>query len=244
MISSEIRHLTESIPKQSVVVLHVGLRGIYENSRGYTYDALTLLDEIRKQLEPRAIYVPTFTYTFTKSKVFDVRGSLAEVGRFSEEIRSNSELGVKRNLDPVFSVIETEGDALRYNELITNAFGANTIWNSLDNESHYILNVNLPVSIVATQLHYLEYINNVPYRYLKTFEGCIFDYDGEKHHVNYDYFVRDLSKDTKWNRDKIADLARLNGALVETSMIRSFDWQALKRLLINEMTRDLSYLIR
>ena len=83
MISNEIRHLAESIPKQSVVVLHVGLKGLYDNSKGYEHDALTFLDDIRTQLEPREIYVPTFTYAFTKTKVFDVRSSLAEVGRFS-----------------------------------------------------------------------------------------------------------------------------------------------------------------
>lgn len=243
MISSDIRYLAESIPKQSVVVLHIGLKGLYENSKGYEYDALTILDEIRTQLEPRAIYVPTFTYTFPKTKVFDVRNSLAEVGRFSEEIRRSSELGSKRNLDPVFSVIETESDTPKGHKLITNAFGESSIWQSLDNESHYILNVNLPTSIIATQLHYLEYTNNVPYRYLKTFEGNVVDHNGEDHNVNYDYFVRDLSKDTQWNRDKIAGLARSHGAVVETSKVRSFDWQSLKKLLINEMKNDLTYLI-
>jgi len=243
MISSEIRHLAESIPKQSVVVLHVGLKGLYENSKGYEHDALTILDEIRNLLEPRAIYVPTFTYTFTKNKVFDVRNSLAEVGRFSEEIRRRPELGGKRNLDPVFSVIDTESDTPKDNKLIANAFGDSSIWQSLDHERHYILNLNLPTSIVATQLHHLEYTNNVPYRYLKKIEGHIVDHNGEIHNINYDYFVRDLSKNINWNRDKIASLARSHGAVFETSKVRAFDWQSLKKLLVNEMKSDLTYLI-
>ena len=44
MISNEIRHLAESIPKQSVVVLHVGLKGLYDNSKGYQLYANWLVD--------------------------------------------------------------------------------------------------------------------------------------------------------------------------------------------------------
>lgn len=243
MIIDELRHLAASIPKQSVIVLHVGLRGLYDKSIGYEHDALSLLDEIRKQLEPKEIYVPTFTYTFTKSKVFDVRDTPSEVGRFSEEIRINPELGVKRTMDPVFSVVETEGDGLKDMSLITNPFGEKSIWHYLDNESHHILNINLPTDIVSAQIHHFEYINNASYQYLKNFEGEVVDWLGEKHFVNYDYFVRDLSKDIKWNRKKIADLARSNGGMVETSSIRSFDWQILKKSLINELLTDSKYLI-
>ena len=245
MISNEILYLANSIPKQSIIVLHIGMRGLYNNNNNnnYGYFALKLLDQIRKILEPKEIYVPTFTYSFTKSGIFDVRATPAEVGRFSEEIRKNPELVVKRSLDPVFSVIETERDDPEDKQIITNAFGENSIWARLDNENHYILNINLTSSIISTQLHHFEYNNNIPYRYLKTFEGEIVDQNGENHHINYDYFVRDLSNDIEWNRKKIADLARSHGGLVETSIIRSFDWQILKRALINEISSNPNFLI-
>jgi aminoglycoside 3-N-acetyltransferase len=180
MITNELRHLADLIQKNSVVVLHVGLSGLYDSSKSYKNQALTLLDEIRAQLAPKEIYVPTFTYNFTKSKIFDVRSTPAEVGRFSEEIRSDPVLGIKRSLDPVFSIVETEVGSLGENGLISNAFGEKSIWHYLDETYHYILNINLPTSIVSTQLHHFEYINHVPYRYKKTFDGDVVDWDGER----------------------------------------------------------------
>ena len=244
MISDDLRKLAEFIPKGSIVILHVGLRGLYDNSDGYSHQALTFLDDIRTHIAPTEIYVPTFTYDFTKSKIFDVQDSPAVVGRFSDEIRRSFASCGKRSLDPIFSIVETENVRSIDSNLVTNAFEGNSIWHYLDGIRHYILNINIPESIISTQLHHLEYTQHVPYRHNKIFEGEVIDLFKKKFDIKYEYFVRDLNKDLKWNRKKIADLARCSGGLIETGTIRSFDWQVLKTALLRELSQDINYLVR
>ena len=64
--------------------------------------------------------------------------------------------------------------------IITKAYGNESIWYYLDNKEHYILNINLHEEIISTQLHYLEFIHSVPYRYKKFFNGYLVDWDGKK----------------------------------------------------------------
>ena len=46
-----------------------------------------ILEKLDDVFNPIDIFVPTFTYSFTKNKAFDVANSTSEVGRFSEEAR-------------------------------------------------------------------------------------------------------------------------------------------------------------
>lgn len=79
----------------------------------------------------------------------------------------------------MFSFIETENQ-IQDTNIITKAYGNESIWYYLDNKEHYILNINLHEEIISTQLHYLEFIHSVPYRYKKFFNGNLVDWDGKK----------------------------------------------------------------
>ena len=242
MINSELLELSDNIPKNSILILHVGLKGIYDSSRDFSYQASNLLDEIRKTLSPKEIYIPTFTYNFTQAKLFNVLETTSEVGRFSEEIRKICKSDRNRYLDPVFSVVETELRR-KTNNVVTDAFGTKSVWHYLDQIEHFILNINLPSQIISTQLHHLEYLYKVPYRYKKIFCGDLFDWDGARQSVQYQYFVRRLDKDYQWNRAKIANTALSHGALIDTGIIRAFDWRILRKTLTHELSNDLYYLV-
>jgi len=242
MISDDLRKLSDLVPKNSIIVLHVRLNGVYDSTKSYSYQAQQLLDEIRHNISPREIYIPTFTYNFSKSKVFDVRETPSETGRFSEEIRIKYLFNKRRYLDPMFSVIETENQ-IQDTNIITKAYGNESIWYYLDNKEHYILNINLHEEIISTQLHYLEFIHSVPYRYKKFFNGYLVDWDGKKKDIYYESYVRYLNKGYDLNRVKIANIAELEKSLFKIGLIRTFDWSILKRALIKELSKDINYLI-
>lgn len=66
-----------------------------------------LLNMFREIIRPSEIYVPTFSYSFTKTNFFDIKTTPSDTGRFSEEIRLIFQKKRYRTFDPVFSFIET-----------------------------------------------------------------------------------------------------------------------------------------
>ena len=88
MIAAYLKSIGKKIPSESKIVLYVKLKGLIHDVDDYNIQADNLLNMIREFLRPSEIYVPTFTYGFTKNFLFDVLDTPSEVGRFSEEIRT------------------------------------------------------------------------------------------------------------------------------------------------------------
>ena len=243
MIRDSLSGVAKLIPKNSTVIVHARVKNLYGQSCSHSQNSLKLLDDIRQTLSPSEIFVPTFTYSFTKTKIFNVRETPAEVGRFSEEIRKHFAPMLIRTVDPIFSIIETEGKYNNNSEIIVSFFGENSVWRYLDNKAHFILNINLNSPIVSTQLHYLEYTQGVPYRYLKKFDGEVTDWWSERCNLSYQYHVRSLSKNPQWNRGKISQCASEKGALIKCGIVRVFDWVRLKKALNKKLLINKNYLI-
>jgi aminoglycoside N3'-acetyltransferase len=247
MIGSEIhtslQQIGKILPKNSSIVVHVGLKNLFHDNQNYKIQSSHLLDTIREELSPNEIFIPTFSYSFTDTKLFNARSTPAEVGRFSEEIRKKFIPQKMRMLDPIFSVIETEGKFNRYDEAITEAFGNSSVWRYLNNKEHFIININLVEPIIATQLHYLEYEHLVPYRYMKKFSGSIINWRDECFDIDYDYYVRDLKINPIWNRAKIADDARSSCSVIDIGPVKAFDWMNLRKFLSNKLNTNKYYLV-
>ena len=243
MIESDLKRVGELIPKGSLIVVHAKVKGLFDYNYGYSFCSLKLLDGIRNFLSPDQIFVPTFTYSFTNTQVLDVKQTPSEVGRFSEEIRRHFIPNQNRTIDPIFSVIETEQKYKAVNSPNLKAFSKESVWHYLHDKPHFILNINLGIPIVSTQLHYLEYEHSVPYRYIKNFKGKIIDWQGSSCNLTYEYFVRDLIRNPQWNRPKISKHVQSKGALLECGAVRVFDWIKLKEVLTKKMSKNKEYLI-
>ena len=243
MISSSLLDISNKIQRNSKVILYVRLKNLISNNNNYKELSENLLNMIREYLQPSEIYVPTFTYSFTKTKFFDISSTPSEVGRFSEEIRQTFNKKKYRTQDPVFSVIETEKGFFKNNPFNIDSFGADSVWKYLNDHYHYIININLESPIVSTQLHYLEYENKVEYRFAKYFEGTVKSWNKINHKLLYKYYVRDLTDDPLWNRKKLYEICKNQKILLENGCVKIFDGSKLSNIIKEKLSENKNFLI-
>ena len=243
MIASYLSNIKNKIERNSKVILYVRLKNLFSDNKYYKVQTENLLNMIREYLQPSEIYIPTFSYGFTKTKHYDVSSTPSEVGRFSEEIRQSFNNKKYRTLDPVFSVIETEKGLFKDNEFNIDAFGPSSVWKYLNDHFHYIININLNIQIVSTQLHYLEYQNKVKYRFTKYFEGTVKDWNKINYDFKYKYYVRNLENDTLWNRKKIYQICRSHKLVLEKGPIKIYNGLKLSNLINEKLSEDKNFLI-
>lgn len=200
--TNKVRGVLESLamPEDQIVFAHVRLKGLCVGE-SYQRLARRLLEEINDLYRPKTILVPTFTYRFTDTGFYDRRNTPSEVGRFGEEIRRMHSFRL-RTMNPVFSVVDTNGyfTLCRIDE--TTAFGPDSLMEILSTRNYVILNINLP-HLMSTHLHYLEYLHGVDYRLEKTFPGVVSSDGRDAQEIQYRYFIRDDDRDTRWRRDKV-----------------------------------------
>jgi aminoglycoside 3-N-acetyltransferase len=200
------------IPKGEILFLHVKLKGI-SSKLPYSDISKNIINLLNEYYEPKTILVPTFTYSFTKTGIFNKSNTPSEVGRFSEEIRISYSAEF-RTSNPVFNLIDTNNFFKSWDIDHSSAFAKNSHLDLLSKEGYVILNINLP-ELINTHLHYLEYKNRVPYRFVKFFQGDIVHEDNSVEKISYHYYVRDLDIDTAWRREKIKDFLIKNKILKE-----------------------------
>ncbi len=192
-----------NIPKGRILFVHAKIKDIYNHFNGiYTYDDITnkIIESLERYFEPKAILVPSFSYTFAQSGVFHTEYSKSEVGRFSESVRINNSFF--RTLNPIFSVSDING-LLKEDKHINHlsATGENSLFHYLQERKHIIINIGLD-EIVSTQFHYYEELFNVDYRFKKNFTGLIIG-NNYINSVKFEYLVKKLDKNGVWNKKKI-----------------------------------------
>lgn len=137
--------------------------------------------------------MPTFTYSFCRGEPFDVAGSPSTVGMLTEHFRHRP--GVRRTAEPIFSsailgeVPPGWGDRL-YSVGDKDCFGPESIFALLSDSDAKLVFFGVGFEY-CTFLYRVEQQMEVPYRYLKRFEGDVID-QGQATRTAADYFVRDL----------------------------------------------------
>ncbi|MFV9482464.1 AAC(3) family N-acetyltransferase [Christiangramia sp. ASW11-125] len=246
MIEAELENFIKQIdlPKNQILFLHVRLKGI---ANDLSYDILSkkIISLFEDLYSPKTILVPTFTYAYTKTGVYNKMESPAEVGRFSEEIRKMYDWECRTN-NPVFNVIDTKKYFTKYNLKEETAFGDDSLMHLLHEMGHIVINLNVE-NFISTYLHFLEYHYNVPYRYIKSFPGEVILSTENTKQVNYKYHVRDLDADTSWDRNMIKEtLADANGLRVYNSGGIELSWidsEKMESILGKKLTRDKNFLL-
>lgn len=152
------------VKKKDIVFLHVKLKNIKKNYK-ISYKRLSTI--IIKSLQKRAvknILVPSFFYSFSSKKKFDVNETKSENGFFSEFFRKN--FAEYRSNDPFFSLCFLNKKNIKSKEKKINfnsSFQKNTIWDELFKNNVTIINIGLD-HLIITLIHYIEYTYKVPYR--------------------------------------------------------------------------------
>jgi aminoglycoside N3'-acetyltransferase len=242
------------LPPRRILVIHVRLKDLVnpaeiactDKAPDYTALSLDLITTLKELYSPLGILVPTFTYSFTKTGIYDRTNTPSEVGRFGEEIRL-AFAPAQRTINPVFSVIDCH--SIMNNDEISEdtAFGRHSLWENLNTIGHICLNINLQVPLISTHLHFLEAHHQVPYRYPKTFHGRVSTDGSDWTDVSYEYYMRDLDRDTRWRRDKIAAFLKSHNVLHDNSygdiLLRWFDSTQMSPVIGAALRNDLEFLI-
>ncbi|MCB0390339.1 MAG: AAC(3) family N-acetyltransferase [Bdellovibrionales bacterium] len=181
----------------------------------------TLVESFQNILgENGTLIVPTFTYSFCEGKSYNPQTSKvneSQFGIFPNYILSRNDF--VRTMDPIFSVAIWGKDKAYFQDLnLESSFGEGTIFHKLHLKNAKIVCLGCSLDRV-TFVHYVEQLNKVDYRYIKSFNGQII-IDGKPVDKNVDYYVRDLNKDLELNLSKFKKYLEDKGLLHSSAIGR------------------------
>ena len=159
-----------------------GIEGLYCAVRSVLGDTGTLV-------------VPTFTYSFRRNQVFDVRKtpSSGNIGAFAEQIRQKPE--AVRSTDPMFSMAAVGPAAETLMERTShNSFGKGSIYEKLFRANTLFLALGITYSTGIACFMHLERLAEVDYRIEMRFDGISIGYDGTEYDDWAMHFARNETK--------------------------------------------------
>ena len=152
------------------------------------------------------IFVPTYSYSFTKKKkIFDPKKTKSDIGYFPNFFIKQKK--IIRSVDPIFSIAGLGPDVKKILRKIPNhSFGEDCVFERLLTiKKLKCCHIGLGYNWIPF-LHYLDWVNKVPFRFDKKFYGFIKKNKKYKK-IEWTYFARYLRKETLSNGYKIGLLA-------------------------------------
>ena len=176
LLHSDIRHLLYTYMKSGQ---NITPEIVYQSFLQALGDTGTLL-------------LPTFNFDFsTHGSAFDIRKTPSQMGTLTN-IGLNSSERIRTG-HPVYSIAAVgQNKSLFSNVDNFSAYGADSPFGILHRQNGKIASLGLPDQHSMTFYHYVEEMNNVPYRYHKTFTGLYVDAAGHQEKKSYSIFVRNL----------------------------------------------------
>jgi aminoglycoside 3-N-acetyltransferase len=158
-----------------------------------------------------ALWMPTFTYSFTQGEEYEPAATPSTVGLLTERFRLRPR--ARRTADPIFSAA-VEGPAPEHLFAVRDqdCFGTESVFAHLAEVDALLVFFDVSFEL-CTFIHHVEQRLGVPYRYIKPFAGDIV-VDGARTAVEARFFVRRLDEDVVahltplWDSLAAAGLAR------------------------------------
>lgn len=156
---------------------------------------------------------PTFSYSFCHRESFDPARTPGTCGLLSEAMRRDPE--AHRSSDANFSIAAVGARAVELTkDPPPKSFGPDCFFERfLDVNGKF---VNLNVHPATTFIHYVESLNEVPYRWHKPFSGELQGEDGVAREMTFWHFVYDLKIP-----DHAPSFEKFNQAAYEAGVVRS-----------------------
>lgn len=137
------------------------------------------------------VLFPLFNFDFPKGTPFDFRNTPSQMGALTEAARNYP--GAVRTGHPIYSFAVIGALAGEFKGLNNiSAYGIDSPFGMLRKLDGKIASLNLPDQSSMTFYHHVEEMNNVPYRYHKSFTGEYTDAHGTKEQRTYTMFVRNI----------------------------------------------------
>ena len=211
----DLKIIYSKIPRSEFIFVSTGLANLGRLKDASSLDQLCKLHycALIESFPSTTLVIPSYSYTFGES----IPGSLAcfsrstpsKIGPFSNYLIKHN-IG-KRSSDPMVSVIAIgpEQTSLLKN-LPRTSYGHDSIFERLLFRNTICMSVGLGTNWTPF-IHYLDYINMVPYRYDKLFCGYIQNEENSREKVIWNYSVPVRKVNAEGNGIKLGKLAEYEG---------------------------------
>jgi len=233
------------------LMVHAGLQSAARVEGRSPIEKLeTVLEGLGEAVPDGRLILPTFTYSFTSGKDFDVDATPSTVGAVTERFRLRA--GARRSADPIFSVAIRGPVPEAWEERLfaigdKDCFGPDSVFALLRESGAKLLFFGVGFEC-CTYVHHVEQRLGVPYRYLKDFRGTV-SRGAERRAVTARYFVRDLESDVETNFAPLGGELLRRGAAAEASLPRGprlflTTARDMDDIIGDEVARNPDYLLR
>lgn len=172
-----------------VLMLHTELSFGVPNPKLKRKQILGLLLDAFKELKVKTLLVPTFTYSFSNYKDYDVTASRTTMGALNEYMRKQPD--AVRSIDPQMSFAVLGENKELVKNIGKDCIGKDSTFDKLHHTPDAkFLFFGTRIEQCFTHQHYVEKVLNVPYRYDMEFTGTIKDIDGKSYTDTYRLFVK------------------------------------------------------
>ncbi|MDR0964077.1 MAG: AAC(3) family N-acetyltransferase [Clostridium sp.] len=150
------------------------------------------------------LLIPVFNWDFCKGKTFDYRTTRGKTGALGNAALKMTEF--RRTKHPLYSFMVWGKDAEFLTKLDNiSGFGFDSPFQYLHRHDGKALSIGIKHYVGNTFIHYVEQMQNVAYRYEKTFSAKYIDENGAEDIKSYSMFVRDLEINPKFRYDEMLD---------------------------------------
>ena len=162
------------------------------------------------------IIMPTFSFSFgaNKDNLFDMEKTRSTAGSLTEYFRQLP--GVVRTAQPMMSVAVWGAGTNKIIDIGKDTFGKKSVLDNLLKEKGKIVMLGTDFS-VCTFLHYVEQMQTVPYRFMKTFTGTIIDH-GRSREESVQYYARPLDAPDEKDFNRVVPHLRKKNLLHEVGI--------------------------
>ena len=156
------------------------------------------------------VLFPLFNFGFSNGEPFDIRNTPSKMGKLTEAARLHPD--AVRTGHPVYSFAVIGAKADRFKGIDNRSgYGDDSPFAILRQLNGKIASLDLDDQNSMTFYHHVEEMQQVPYRYMKTFEGPYTDYDGTSENKSYTLYVRDIERGVETNCNPAGELMWENG---------------------------------
>ncbi len=188
--------LNSGVNPGDVLLLHSSLRRTIHrySEKGYEITPNIILESFLEALGAEGtLILPLFNFDFTKGVPFDIRKTPSQMGALTEAGRVYP--NAIRTGHPIYSFSIIGKQASKFKGIDNfSGYGAESPFMLLRELGGKIAVLDLADQNSMTFYHHIEEMNEVDYRYHKTFTGEYTDWDGNTTDRTYGLFVRDLNR--------------------------------------------------
>jgi aminoglycoside 3-N-acetyltransferase len=213
MIDSVIEKLAEDwtssgVCSGDVLLVHSNIKRTFKCGikMGVRLSGDDILSSFLKALGPDGtLLLPLYNFDFASGTSFDIRSSPSHMGALTEAGRLYE--GAVRTGHPIYSfaVIGKHADKFKNIDNFS-GYGDDSPFAMLRKLNGKIASLDLPDQNSMTFYHHVEEMNEVDYRYHKTFTGNYTDINGKKSQKKYGLFVRDIERNVLTHVDPAGEL--------------------------------------